>query len=258
MVLYFSCIVVRQVVEFCSLPNRSEQGQAALKHRSIKSTHRQTIGYVRASTDDQTITIDAQEARIAAYCVAMGWPLSEVIRDPGRSAKSLERPGMGKVLDAVRRGEVERVIVSKLDRLTRSTRDLSDLLDLFAKTNTALVSIGETLDSSTASGRMVVNMLGVVSQWEREAIGERTASALAHKRSQGQAYGRTPFGFQRNGDALVAHPHHQAIKAEAVRMDRAGHSFREIGSFLTAQTQRVWGPSTVRAMLRSKMAQEAT
>jgi site-specific DNA recombinase len=228
--------------------------------RTKQITARLTLGYARVSSEaqvDQGVSLDAQRARIAAYCVAMGWPLSEVVEDPGRSAKSLERPGMTKTLEAVRRGEVERVIVSRLDRLTRHTGDLAHLLELFAKHDVALVSINETLDTGTASGRMVVNMLAVLAQWERETIGERTAAALGHKRQQRQVYGPTPFGFIRIGGTLVEEPQEQAIKAHAVAMDREGSSFREIGAMLTARTGRVWGPSSVRAMLRSRMALEA-
>lgn len=108
------------------------------------------------------------------------------------------------MLDQMKRGLVARIVVSKLDRLTRSVRDLAELTDLCAKHDVALVSVGETLDTSTAAGRMVVNMLGVVAAWEREAIGERTASALAHKRRRRIAYGPTPFGFRRQGKSLMS------------------------------------------------------
>jgi DNA invertase Pin-like site-specific DNA recombinase len=153
-------------------------------------------------------------------------------------------------------------VVVKLDRLTRSVRDLADLIDLCAKHDVALVSVGETLDTSTAAGRMVVNMLGVVAAWEREAIGERTATALAHKRQQRTAYGPTPFGYVRVGDALVPEPREQDAFNEAARMDRAGASFREIAVRLTdlgVQPHRgkSWYASSVSAMLRSKMATEA-
>lgn len=226
--------------------------------KTTESAIRHTFGYVRASTEDQMITIDAQEAKIRAYALAMDWALAEVVSDPGRSAKSLERPGIAKILEAVRRGEVERIIVSRLDRLTRSTRDLADLLDLFSKHGVALVSIGETLDTSSAAGRMVVNMLGVVGQWEREAIAERTSTALAYKRKNLVAYGKIPFGYRRNGDALVPHADEQGVLAEALRMDKAGASFREIGRMLADRCGKTWGPSSVRAMLRSRIVLEAT
>lgn len=235
------------------------------RHKQAAKADRATAVYVRGSSDEQALTgvsLDAQETRIRSYCAAMGWPVSEVIRDAGESAKSLKRPGIGKILAAVRRGEVERVVILKLDRATRSTRDLADLLDLFAKYDTALVSVSESLDTSSASGRLVVNMLGVVAQWEREAIAERTSAALTYKRQSRQVYGTTPFGYSRDGETLVPCDSEQAALAEAVRMDRAGASFREIGRMLTARgctpkRGKSWYASSVRAVLRSRMAAEA-
>lgn len=226
---------------------------------------RRTVAYVRVSTEDQAangVSLGAQEARIAAYCTAMGWDDVEVIRDAGESAKSLQRPGIGTILEGVRVGSIGRVVVLKLDRITRSTRDLADLLDTFAKADAALVSVSEHLDTSSAGGRLVVNMLGVVAQWEREACGERTSAALGHKRRQRQAYSPTPFGFSRQGNLLVADDGEQAALGVAVRMDRDGASFREIAAMLTARgvmphRGKAWHASCVRAMLRSKMALEA-
>jgi site-specific DNA recombinase len=191
----------------------------------------------------------------------MGWNVSQVIRDAGASAKSLQRPGMAVLLEGIRLGRVGRVIVVKLDRLTRSTRDLADLIELVAKHDCALVSVSESLDSSSASGRLVVNMLGVVAQWEREAIGERTGAALAHKRHQRVAYSRTPFAYRREGDRLVAIPEMRAILAEMQRRDAAGESYRQIGAWLSAEGVTpprglAWYASSVRAVLRSRIAME--
>ena len=235
------------------------------RKNAVAPENRKTVGYTRVSSRDQAtegVSLDAQEARIVAYCAAMGWHVSEVIRDAGESAKSLQRPGMAAVLDAVNRGLVERIVVAKLDRLTRSVRDLDELINLCAKHAVALVSIGETLDTSTATGRMMVNLLGMISQWEREAIGERTATALAHKRQRRTAYGTTPFGYVRVGDALIPEPTEKAALDEAIRMDHDGASFREIGAMLTERgimphRGKAWHASSVSAVLRSKMATEA-
>jgi DNA invertase Pin-like site-specific DNA recombinase len=226
---------------------------------------RHTVGYCRVSTEDQAregVSLAAQEARIGAYATAMGFSVSEVIHDAGESAKSLKRPGIGKILDAARRGEIERIVVAKLDRLTRSVRDLSDLIDLCAKHDVALVSVGETLDTSTAAGRMVVHMLGVVAAWEREAIGERTATALAHKRRARSVYGTTPFGYVRKGNSIVPVVREQTVLREALRMDRAGASFREIAAMLVERQVhpkrgKAWHASSVRAMLRSRIVTES-
>ncbi len=193
----------------------------------------------------------------------MDWNVSEVVRDAGESAKSLKRPGMSSIVAYVQAGGIDRVVVAKLDRLTRSIRDLSNLIDLCAKHDVALVSVGETLDTSSAAGRMVVNMLGVVGQWEREAIAERTSAALAHKRHSGRAYAPTPFGYRREGDALLPDPLEQEALREAMRLDTTGGSFREIARFLTDRGVRphrgkAWYASSVRAMLRSRMTAELT
>lgn len=239
-----------------------------MRHRKTQtaSTQRATIAYVRVSTDDQAstgVSLADQEARLRAYGAAMALDGLEVVVDAGESAKSLQRPGIGKVLARVRRGEIARVVITKLDRLTRSTRDLADLLDLFAKNGVSLVSLAESLDSGSAAGRLVVNMLGVVAQWEREANSERTATALAHKRKKGTAYGPTPFGYRRVEDALVADPAEQAALAAAIRLDREGASFREIGRMLTQLGVKphrgaAWHASSVRAVLRSKATTEVS
>lgn len=226
--------------------------------RSNTSVARVTVGYARVSTADQAegVSIATQEARIAQYCDVMGWAMSEVIADPGASAKALTRPGMTRLLDMVRSNRVDRIVVSRLDRLTRSTRDLADLLDLFTKHGVSLVSIAETLDTGSAGGRMVLNLLGVLAQWSREVIAENTSHALGHMRRSGKAYSKTPFGYRRDGADLVIHPEEQKARNVAISMDRNGASFREIGRYLGDVTGKTWGPSSVRAMLRSRMTQE--
>jgi DNA invertase Pin-like site-specific DNA recombinase len=227
--------------------------------------NRKTVAYVRVSTEDQAregVSLDAQEARIAAYCAAMGWGVPEVICDAAESAKSLQRPEIAKAIADLCAGGIERVVVLKLDRLTRSVRDLADLIDLFAKHEVALVSVGETLDTSTAAGRMVMNMLGVVAQWEREAIAERTSTALGYKRQRRQVYGHVPFGWRREGNKLVEVPVEQDALTEMGRMDAKGATLRSIGEMLETRGLRPrrgerWAPATVRPMLRSRIAQEA-
>ncbi len=227
--------------------------------------NRCTVAYVRVSTEDQAregVSLAAQEARIAAYALAMGWTVSSVIRDAGESGKSLQRPGMARILADVRAGAVERVVALKLDRLTRSVRDLSYLIDLFAKHDVGLVSVSETIDTSTAAGRGFVHLLGVFAQWQREVISENTATALGYKRQRRQVYGHVPFGWRREGEKLVEVAVEQAALIEMRRMDAEGATLRLIGEMLEARglpprRGKRWAPATVRAVLRSKIAKEA-
>ena len=91
------------------------------------------IGYVRVSTDrqaEQGVSLEAQEAKIRAMATVQGHELVEVIVDAGESAKSLHRPGLERLVELVRSGSIQAVIVAKLDRLTRSVKDLSALLEM--------------------------------------------------------------------------------------------------------------------------------
>jgi DNA invertase Pin-like site-specific DNA recombinase len=155
------------------------------------------LGYVRVSTDkqaDRGVSLEAQESKIRAYAQLYELQLGEVIVDAGASAKSLDRPGLQRALAMLRSGAAGGLLVAKLDRLTRSVRDLGDLMEtLFGRADSpALLSVGEQLDTRSAAGRMVMNILAVIAQWEREAIGERTRDALAELKSQGVKLGRPP------------------------------------------------------------------
>jgi DNA invertase Pin-like site-specific DNA recombinase len=154
------------------------------------------IGYVRVSTDrqaEQGVSLEAQEAKIRAMATVRGADLLEVIVDGGESAKNLNRPGLKRLIALVDSGKAEAVIIAKLDRLTRSVKDLCSLLELLEKRGVALVSVAESHDTASAAGRLVITIMAAVSQWEREAIGERTRDALRHKRTRGGAGWQHPI-----------------------------------------------------------------
>jgi DNA invertase Pin-like site-specific DNA recombinase len=202
-----------------------------------------TIGYVRVSTDKQAehgVSLESQEAKIRAMATVHGTDLSEVIVDGGESAKSLNRPGIAKLLAMVDAGGVGVVIVAKLDRLTRSVKDLCELLERFERRGVSLVSVAESLDTGSAAGRLVLNIMTAVSQWEREAIGERTRDALRHKRSQGQRIGNIPFGSRLAGDGERLEPDPAEQDAlEQIRVLRSsGETLRGIAATLNHRAYR--------------------
>ena len=114
------------------------------------------------------------------------------------------------------------------------------LLELLEKRKVALISVAESLDTSSAAGRLVITIMGAVSQWEREAIGERTRDALRHKRSQGQRAGNIPFGYRLEDDGRTLAPHSPEQKAisEIHRLRRGGNSLRRIATLLNDQGLR--------------------
>jgi site-specific DNA recombinase len=215
------------------------------------------VGYVRVSTDEQArsgLSIQAQRERLAAWATAFGHDLVEVVADEGESAKTLDRPGMQRVLRMIDRRQVDGVVAAKLDRLTRSSRDLGDMVDRCERRGVALASVSESLDTSTACGRMVVSMIGAVAQWEREAIAERTAAALAAKRRQGLRYcGRAPYGFGFDADgSMQEDADEQATLDRVEELARHKQSLRDIGRELAAdgRTNRNGKPFTASSVKR--------
>jgi site-specific DNA recombinase len=219
-----------------------------------------TVAYLRVSTEkqaDKGVSLEAQQAKIRAYAELYGLDLRDVIVDAGLSAKSLDRPGLSRALAMLRAGGAEALLVVKLDRLTRSVRDLGTLVeDYFADpSGPALLSVTEQIDTRTAAGRLVLNVLGAVSQWEREAIGERTAAAMRHMAEQG-AYtgGAAPFGYRLEGQRLAPHEAEQAVIREARCLRASGLSLREVAARLhglgyRTRTGRPFAPIQVRRMV---------
>src|ERR1039457_4410389 len=195
------------------------------------------IGYARVSTDkqaDRGVSLEAQTEKIRAMAVVHGAELIDIIVDGGESAKSLNRPGMERLLTRVDAGEVQAVIIAKLGRLTRSVKDLCTLLERFTRRGVTLISVAESLDTGSAAGRLVLNIMAAVSQWEREAIGERTRDAMSHKRSQGQRVGNIAYGCRlaRDGVHLEADPHEQAALTEIRQLRGQGATLRGIAAAL--------------------------
>ena len=154
------------------------------------------------------LSIEAQRAKIEAYCVCHGLILADVIIDAGESAKNLERPGIQALLAQVEAGAVDGVVIAKLDRLTRSMRDLHQLLEqVFSRVQ--LHSVAESINTSSAAGRLVLNVLMSVAEWEREAIGERTSAALQAKKAKGEKVGKARYGWRWEDGAWVEEPREQ-------------------------------------------------
>jgi site-specific DNA recombinase len=218
-----------------------------------------TIAYLRVSTDkqaDRGVSLDAQRAKVAAYAELYDLELVEIIVDAGVSAKTLDRPGLTQALGMLRAGKAEALLVVKLDRLTRSVRDLGELVERhFAPGKAALLSVGEQIDTRSAAGRLVLNVLASVSQWEREAIGERTAAAMAHKASCGEyTGGETPYGYAVQDGRLVELDAEQAVLRQARELRAAGLSLRAIAAELDraglrARNGKVFAASQVQRMM---------
>ena len=171
--------------------------------------------YTRCSTDDQAqgdyTTLDAQAHHCKNMMDAFGYELASfgdngVINDDGYSGKDLNRPGIQAILKDIQKTKsFDGIIFFRLDRLTRNPRDLYSMIDIFKAQEVDFLSVRENLDSSTAIGRVVIGIIGLLSAFERELTGERVkASQIARARQGKWVAGKPPFGYKqvKDGDPL--------------------------------------------------------
>lgn len=200
------------------------------------------IGYIRVSTNEQAdsgLGLDAQRAKVTAMAEVKDCELVDVVADEGASAKDIYRDGLKEVLAQVKGRVIDAVIVARLDRLTRNLKDLGELIDEFNRKDVALISTSESLDTSSATGRMMINLLGVVSQWEREIIGERTSEALQALRASGKRAGGVPYGMTADADGNLSEcEQEQAVIGRMVQLREAGNSYEAVSQALAADGVR--------------------
>jgi DNA invertase Pin-like site-specific DNA recombinase len=151
------------------------------------------IGYARVSTDEQVKSgagLAAQVAAIRAEADRRDWEVLDVVEDAGYSAKDLKRPGIASALTRLDHGEADALVVSKLDRLSRSVLDFATLMEHSKKKGWGLVALDIGVDTTTPSGEVMANVMAAFSQFERRLIGQRTREALLKKKEDGVVLGR--------------------------------------------------------------------
>lgn len=221
------------------------------------------VGYIRVSSDEQAsegVSLDAQRAKVQAYAALYDLDLVAIEVDAGASAKSLDRPALARALAMLDRNEADGLVIAKLDRLSRSVGDWDQLIDRYFgdRAGKKLWSVADSIDTRTAAGRLVLNVLMSVAQWEREAIGERTKDALQHKIRTGERCGKVRFGHDLAADGvrLVANPTEQDGLALLLELAAAGMPLRAIARELTArgiptkEGRPAWDHSSIRRILR--------
>jgi len=219
-------------------------------------------GYIRVSTEEQAnsgISLEAQKAKIRGYAELYELDLVEIIEDRGASGKNLKRDGIQKALEMIRNGESQGILVAKLDRLTRSIVDMNNLIKNYFGEHSdhqgTLFSVADQVDTRTASGRLVLNVLMSVAQWERETIGERTKEALAHKKAKGERLGTPAMGTRIiDGKAVEDHEEIRTLRY-IVELRESGLSLRAIARRLnderiTTKRGKKWKAQSVKNALK--------
>lgn len=231
--------------------------EAKRKKRSKAEDVTEAVIYCRVSTDEQAksgLGLEAQEARCRAWAAANGLEVAGVFIDDGASAKTLKRPELEKALAALK--PVRVLVAFKLDRLTRTQADFPALAARVEEAGAQWATVEEKFDTTTAMGRAMLSIVLTFSQLEREQTGERTAAALAEKKTRGERLGATPLGFQTKADGSVVIDLEEQATVRRVRGLRAeGATLLAIGEVLRAEGRKSkrggsWGPSTVLRILQ--------
>lgn len=178
--------------------------------------------YCRVSTDEQAkegVSLDEQQVRLHAYCRAMGWTAAvEEFVDDGYSAKNMDRPALKRLLEEIRRGVISKLMVTKLDRLSRRLLDLLTLIELFQQHGVSFVSTSESFDTETPAGRLTLQVLGAVAEFERERIRERVFDNMLYAARSGRWLTQHPYGYRLEDKALVVYEPEANIVRRVFRM----------------------------------------
>jgi DNA invertase Pin-like site-specific DNA recombinase len=203
------------------------------------------LGYCRVSTADQHESgksLDAQDYAIRYHAAGKQWPVVDVTHEQG-SGKDLSREKLQDTLRRLAADEADTLIVTRLDRLTRSLQDFCQLVEWFRDAQKTLVVLDFDLDTSTPAGELIAHMMAALAQWQRRVIAENTRSALQEKRRQGQPI---------NQGSVHDHPD---LVAEIRNQRSGGASYQAICDYLNAQQiptvrgGQVWRPSAIGAVL---------
>ena len=162
--------------------------------------------YPRVSTDDQVregFSLDEQEKEMKKLCMYKNYQIYKVYREEGVSAKNMNRPKFQEMIQDLKDGKINRIIVYKLDRLTRSIQDLEVICKLIEKYHCSLDSVSEEINTDTAMGVFFIRMTTILAQLEIERTSERTKFGLKGAAKNGHFCGKAPIGYRKINKKLV-------------------------------------------------------
>ena len=245
--------------------------------RKVHSNH--AIGYLRVSTDRQDESMELQERRVNAYCIAMGLDLKAVLVEPDVSGKSKmsERPEGSKIEELIRAG-ASHVVALKLDRVFRNASDALVTAEEWQKHGVSLhlVDLGGTsVNTGSTTGKLFFTMLAGFAEFERNTIADRIRAALQNKKSTGKVYSGTPYGMEvfgavKDADGKITsagklrkNAAEQEILSRIRNWRKAGKSYSGIANELnalgiTAKRGGEWHSQSVKKVLETSASLHPT
>ena len=218
--------------------------------------------YPRVSTSEQAengYSIEEQTDRMKKYCEAKGWEPYKVYTDAGYSGGNTNRPALQQMIRDIRAGKIERVVVYKLDRLSRSQLDTLNLIENeFLANGCDFISISENFDTASPFGRAMIGILAVFAQLEREQIRERMKMGKEARAKEGKFHGsaQVPIGYDYIDGELVTNEFEKLQIVRIYELYSQGVRPPKIADMLNSEglthKNGKWLPYTIRAILPRK------
>lgn len=219
---------------------------------------KKTIIYLRTSTNTQSGSIEDQRFICSKYANDNGLINFEIVVDMVSGAKD-NRDGYNYIINQVKVGNVENVIVSKIDRLARKISFVCNALELFKKHNVRLISVKENIDTTNAQSLMMVHMLSMCAEFERSQIVERVNSTKKYLYRNNRVAGNVKYGFSSVNKTLCENKEEMAIVNTIVSLHNAGNNYSQISRIMNRNNFRtrsngLFYPQTVKNIIVSHVA----
>lgn len=194
--------------------------------------------YTRVSTEDQAkegFSLEAQRDRLRAYCIAKGWPVAREYVDEGYSGRDVRRPAYQQMI--LERDLWDTLLVVKMDRIHRNARNFMQMMEDLNAWDKEFASMQESLDTSTAMGRFVVDIIQRIAQLESEVIGERVYMGMEQKaRTSGGILGfAIPYGYDHREGRLFVNPQEGEVLRRIFSKYLAGLGTKKIAQALNSE-----------------------